>query len=599
LEGVRAADGGVFSKNQSRNSFLQYESSFGVLQTVLLLCLFLQSCANIVSPTGGARDTTPPKIVEKKSTPNFQKQFKKQPIFLTFDEWIKLEDAFNQVVVSPPLNERPEVVLKGKSVYFTFAKDEVLRENATYTINFGTAVKDNNEGNIANNLRFVFSTGDKIDSLVVRGRVVDAQTGEPTEGVLLMLYDNLSDTAVRKSRPFYFGRTDKNGEAIIENVREGQFKVFALVDKDFNYQYSQDQEKIGFPDSLLTVTAADVPSKILADTSRRKDSLSRKPTAIDSSVQKSEGLTIRLFDPPKKWQILSRETDRYGLIKLQTSRNPMSAKISFDKAGQIVEMERTQDSILVYYDLPSGDAAWNLYVQNDTFRTDTIRVRTRGRADFFKKNTKLNPFSAGALSDRAQATISKHPTKPIILSFENPLQNIDSQKFILLDSTKKNTPLSIRTDSATKRKLVLDAAWQEGMTYSLTVLPIALMDLYGLKNDSLVMKISVRRKNEFGSLIIKLNGLDSAQAYLAQVIGGGDQVEASFYINQKKSFETRVETVQPDEYKLKLIEDRNRNRRWDTGDYDLKQQAERIFWKKIEGLRADWEVEVEMDLTMF
>ena len=197
---------------------------FSIKNALLCLIVFLvQGCANIVAPTGGAKDITPPNIIEAKSTKNFQTNFKKQRIEMTFDEWIKLEDVFNQVVVSPPLNEQPQVTQDGKKIVFEFGKKEELRENATYTINFGTSVKDLAEGNIAKNLRFVFSTGAIIDSLTVRGRVVDAVTGLPTEGAVLMLYDNFSDTVVRKIKPFYFGRTDKNGEAIIENVREGKF----------------------------------------------------------------------------------------------------------------------------------------------------------------------------------------------------------------------------------------------------------------------------------------------------------------------------------------------------------------------------------------
>ncbi len=223
-------------KNKCRSLI---KSSFLIRAFLLFMpFLFIQSCANIVAPTGGAKDEVPPKVIEEKSTPNFQTNFKKQRIALTFDEWIKLEDVFSQVVVSPPLEEQPQVTQDGKKVIFEFGKKEILRENATYTINFGAAVKDLSEGNVAKNLRFVFSTGAIIDSLTVRGRVVDAQTGLPTEGVVLMLYDNFADSVVRKIKPFYFGRTDKNGEAIIDNVREGKFKVFALLDKDLNYLYN-------------------------------------------------------------------------------------------------------------------------------------------------------------------------------------------------------------------------------------------------------------------------------------------------------------------------------------------------------------------------
>ena len=554
--------------------------------------LFLQSCANIVAPTGGAQDKIPPKIVEQKSTPNFQTNFKKQRIELTFDEWIKLEDAFNQVVVSPPLEEQPQVTLDGKTVVFEFGKKEVLRENATYTINFGTSVKDLSEGNVAKNLRFVFSTGAIIDSLTVRGRVVDAVTGEPTEGVVLMLYDNFADSVVRKIKPFYFGRTDKNGEAIIENVREGTFKVFALLDKDLNYLYNQDIERIGFPDSLFHVTADFTASKMKADTAKsaKQDSIIKAGGKSQILNNQTGMINIRLFDPPKKWQLLTKETDKYGLIKIIANQDPTAAKVTFDDVQQKIEMEVSKDTILAYYDIPSGDASWNIYVKNDSFPTDTVRIRTRGRVDFFKKNLKLTPLSI-------QSNYAKNPIKPFILNFSTPIESIDSQKVILLDSARQNIPLSIHYDSTSKRRLVFDAAWVEGMPYNFTILPQALTDIYGLKNDTVATKIQVQKKSELGAIIVKVNGLDSLKHYVVQIINSSDGVEASFYIDNKKAAEKRFEMIPPAEYKLKVIEDTNVNRRWDTGNYETHSQPERIFWKKIEGLRADWEVETEFDIN--
>lgn len=566
---------------------------------LLMTLLLLQSCANIVAPTGGTRDTTPPKIVVEKSTPNFQTNFKKQRIELTFDEWIKLEDAFNQVVVSPPLNEQPQVTQDGKKIVFEFGKKEELRENATYTINFGNAVKDLSEGNAAQSLRFVFSTGVIIDSLTVRGRVVDAITGAPTEGVVLMLYDNISDTVVRKIKPFYFGRTDKNGETIIDNVREGKFKIFALLDKDLNYLYNQDIERIGFPSEnsgLFNITGDFTASKMKADTamSAKRDSLNKAGNTKQNIDNQSSMINIRLFDPPKKWQLLTKETDKYGVIKIIANQDPSRAlgtKVTFDNVNQKIQTEVSKDTILAYYDLPSGDASWNIYVKNDTFPTDTVRIRTRGRADFFKKNKTLTPLSI-------QSNYALNPAKPFALTFANPVEMIDSQKVVLKDSARKIIPLSIQYDSTSQRKLVFDADWVEGMPYTLTILPQALTDIFGLKNDTVATKIQVQKKADLGTIILKIKGLDSLKHYVVQIVNSSDNVEASFFIDNKKAAEKRFEMIPPAEYKLKVIEDTNINRRWDTGNYDTKSQPERIFWKTIEGLRADWEVESEFDISL-
>jgi Bacterial Ig-like domain len=571
-----------------------------IIGWLMAFVLLANGCANIGPLNGGKKDALPPRILTARSTPNFQTNFKKQPIKLVFDEYIKLDDIFKQVVISPPLDEAPEVVSNdSRSVVLTFGKDVVLRENATYTVNFGNAVKDLNEGNIAKNLRFVFSTGDHIDSLTFIGRIVDAVTGQPVDGALLMLYDNFSDTIVRKKKPFYFGRTEKDGFARIENVREGSFKAFALVDKDQNYLFNQDVERVGFPDSLVKISlTSNAPQLFPPDTStvpkigsfENVPQVPKKKSPKDTlpSIPKSptSNLVIRLFDPVKKSQLMSKETDKYGVVKLLYNDEPTAIKLDYDKIGQTIFTEVSKDTLLIFYDV-TQETAWNLMAKNDTFPNDTIRVRTKGRADFLKKN-KLEALNA-------PKSIGKHPTKPIILTFTNPVQNIDSQRIELLDSAKKSVPLSIKRDSTSPRKLHLNANWQEGKRYTLQILPAALTDIYGTKNDSVSMIVGIQKKEDFGDLSLKITHLDSTKNHICQVINGAGFIEKEFYVEQKSKLTARVETIQADGYTIKIIEDTNKNRRWDTGDYDKRTQPERIFTQVTETLRANWEVEVEVD----
>ena len=478
----------------------------------------IQSCASVGTLKGSPKDVTPPKVVEKKSMPNYQTFFKKQPILLTFDEWVKLEDIFTQIVVSPPLNERPEVLLERKTLRFEFAKEEVLRENATYTINFGNAIKDLTESNPTDNLRFVFSTGAVIDSLQVVGKVVDAVTGLPTEGVLLMLYDNLADTVVKKIRPFYFSKTDKEGIAKIENVRAGTFKIFALKDNDLNYFFNQETEKIGFPAENLTISATNA-APIKQDTAVLKnDTLRRR---ADSLAAANSGLTIRLFDPVKPVKIQNKEVDKYGVAKIIFNQEITNPQVTFDDIKQNPIFEISKDTLLVWYN-QGDETAWNVYLKGEE-RNDTVRVRPRGKVDFMKKN-KLSITTD-------VKTQSKNPTKQLFLNFNYPIQKIDTQRFKLLDSAKKEIPLfvesrkpsgSIFTDSLSKRKVYLKADFQEGKTYDMTLLPGAFTDIYGLKNnDTIFSKIIVQQKKEFGNVIVKLKSLDSTKAYICQLLTGG------------------------------------------------------------------------------
>ncbi|MCB0688797.1 MAG: Ig-like domain-containing protein, partial [Saprospiraceae bacterium] len=139
-----------------------------------LLLIFFWGCASKATPPGGPKDETPPRIIIDKSTPNYQLHFDQKSIIITLDEWVELEDAQNQVLISPPLEKRPDIRIKKRSVVFTFHDDEKLRENATYSINFGESIHDITEKNVLKNFIFVFSTGDVLDSLKVEGQIKDA-----------------------------------------------------------------------------------------------------------------------------------------------------------------------------------------------------------------------------------------------------------------------------------------------------------------------------------------------------------------------------------------------------------------------------------------
>ncbi|MEN9611875.1 MAG: hypothetical protein RLZZ628_2689 [Bacteroidota bacterium] len=524
-------------------------------------------CANIVAPIGGKKDTTPPKIVKARSTPNLQTHFKKQNIDLVFDEWLKLDDVYNQVVVSPPLNEHPEVTLDGKTVHVKFAKEEVLRENATYTINFGTSVKDFTEGNPATDLRFVFSTGAILDSLTFRARVVDAEKDEPLDNLLVMLYDNTADSVVRKIKPFYFARTDKSGVAKIENIKAGTFKCFALKDNDLNYIFNQDGETIGFPDSLITLPQLD--------------------TAV---------LKIRAFDPVAKFRLKNKETNNYGFVKLNFSGDVHKAKIHWQNGISKVIPEYGKDTMRLWYDNTS-DAAWYVYAQTDTNKTDTIRVKPTGnRADFLKKNKFMATSIKQKVGNDPIYPTPVHPLKAHLIRFNYPIWNIDTSNISITDTFSKKMPFRCERDSLQPNVLYLKPknAWVEGMKYQIQLLPNAVTNLFDLKNDTLHQAILIQNRKELGDIQLKIKGLDKQKSYLIQLLTGGQSVEAQFFADKVVSFEKRIEGLNPDIYTIKIVEDLNQNRVWDTGDYDKKAQPERIFWKKLEQLRSNWELEAEI-----
>lgn len=538
----------------------------------------LWACARQGSPSGGPKDTDPPRVDTTVSTRNFSTRFSARRIELAFNEWVTLSDVGAQVVVSPPLKNRPrpDISLKGKKVIVEFDEKDTLRPNTTYTINFGSAIKDLHEGNPAKDLRFVFSTGDYLDSLVVRGSVMDAFTGEPVENVSVMLYDNLKDSVVRKEKPYYFGRTDKSGQFDIRNVREGRFKVVVFEDPaGGDLKWDGQNERIGFPDSLLTLT--------------------------DSS----KGLLqLKLFKNQPAFRLFDKKTLRFGLVKLAYTGPPDSIEIRPEIPDLKYFVEKVQDTLLVWYDMPEP-AGWKLLAG-----ADTVEVRNLPRDDFFK-NYKFNPSDIGPVAGagkrggpqpaaptggaRPVKNVSQHPGKPLAIPFNAPVSAFDTSRWILeLDSVRVRD-FNVARDSAVPRNLVVALAWKPGKSYRLTLLPGAVTDFYGTATaDTLERLIGVYAEKQLGGLNLTLQGLTPGARYVVQLLNGNAleeerRVEA-VAVEQKLLFPKLLAAT----YTARLIEDRNNNGRWDTGDYFARRQPEPVFTKKLDQLRANWELEVTM-----
>ena len=253
------------------------------------------SCAEPRAPEGGPQDLQPPRIHPKKySTPNPSTNFKDNQIILTFDEWVKLQAAYTQVVISPPLENRPEIKIRNKSVVVKWK--EALKDSTTYIINFGDAVRDITEGNIAPNLKMVFSTGPYLDSLSCSGQIIDARTRAPKEEVWVMLYQNLADSMPKKEKPFYFTKTDKQGNFRLDYLKEGRYRIFALEDKNRDYKYNQNNESIAFLDSSFQ---------------------------INDTIQPS--FRLKMFQEREATKVLSAKLEQYGALKITLNNTVQTA----------------------------------------------------------------------------------------------------------------------------------------------------------------------------------------------------------------------------------------------------------------------------------
>ena len=532
-----------------------------IIGFLVLVQFLLFSCATPMAPEGGPRDEQAPQLDSIESTPNFQTNFTKQRIELTFDEWVKLDDPFNQIVYSPPLQPLPIVSIKGKTVRVDFEEESELRDSATYTINFGESIVDLTEGNPAENLRFVFSTGNFLDSLEISGIVVDALTAEPVEEVRFMLYENLADSVVRTELPFYFNQTGKDGRFRIQNIKKGTFKGFALLN-DFGYYFDQPNEQIGFPDDFIVIN----------DTT-------------------TNFLEIRLFQEEKTLQILDEEDDNYGVLKVIFNRIPYDVDLIYELTDQTVFYEYDRDTLKVWYDQES-DSTWQFIVRQDTLINDTIEVKAVDRTSFIE-SAQLKPFKP--LRDRRQ-TIP--PNQRILLDFNHPLQQFDTSLMRLYEDTSKVlVQAAFSVDSLRIRQLNMDFKWKEGKVYALEILPGALTDMYGITNgDTLVQEYKIDLIKNFGTIDLTIDSLSADTAYLIELIKGESTVIDTIRSIGQSRIQKTYELLDPGKYIVQIITDYNANGRWDTGRYDLKRQPEPIFRRKLEELRANWEVEALISL---
>ncbi len=220
---------------------------------LLLIVLICWSCAQLGSPTGGPRDEDPPRVTET-VPPNYSTRFVAKKISITFDEYIVLDNVNQELIVSPPMEEKPEVKLRKKTIIIQF--EESPKENTTYTFNFGSAIKDLHEGNKLLNYEYVFATGDVLDSLSVRGTLKYAEDlSSPEDPISIMLYNDLRDSVPLMDIPLYVGRSDDSGVFSVNNLRSDVYKVFALKDGNNNFLFDLPSEEIAFLDTSLIVNA--------------------------------------------------------------------------------------------------------------------------------------------------------------------------------------------------------------------------------------------------------------------------------------------------------------------------------------------------------
>ena len=516
---------------------------------ILCSIILIVSCAKPVNPAGGPPDKDAPVLNTEKSDKNFKTNFNQPKIELEFDEFINLTNASKEVIISPPLLYNPKISHRGKKLTIEFDEKEVLNENATYQINFGNAIKDINEGNKLENFSYVFSTGDKIDSLSISGTVYDDYTQEPEEEILVMLYDDLSDSIVYNERPLYFAKTDKNGKFQINNLRTDTFKVFALKDANVNYYYDNDAEKIGYLDSNIILTPTDT---------------------ID--------ITLYSFIEQVDQKIISTDSKIPGLIKATLNIPEEEIEIAVSNLELKTQTFSWNDSLYIYYN-PVPDSTFYIYAERDTIRISPRKSKARKLV-----LKKMIPAQNKAVA----------PKSKVELQFSSPIVSFQDSLIQLSDSSNTYT-YSIRLNAGI---LELSTEQPDSTTTSLQLLPGAVSSPILSNTDTITLQITKGVQDDFGSVLVNATMLNPEYQYIFNLVFSGTTIHSQL-ITATDSYNFTFEDLSSGEYIMTIIEDRNKNGRWDPGSYKNKSKSEKILSAPLEKMRAGWNLNFDFDGLTF
>ncbi|NNC94346.1 MAG: hypothetical protein HKN92_02210 [Chitinophagales bacterium] len=539
----------------------------------ILLLFLISACALQTPPTGGPVDKTAPVMINA-TPPNKTVLFTSDRVELTFDEYILLEDAFNEIVISPPMDPTPKFTHRGKKVIVDL-KGIALQEKTTYSIFFGNSIVDFRASNPASNLNYVFSTGSHIDSLSVSGTLTLAKNKEVVSDVLVMLYDKLEDSVILNQKPFYFSKTNESGQYKIENIRQGTYRVFALKDGNRNYKYDLETELLGFPDSDIILQG-------------------------DSNI---ENFDFNVFlQEPSKLYIKSVRNTQLGLIQIIYSKGirtfNLNTALYTEKDKAVIN--RSRDTINYWYSDVYKDNA-ELVLIPDNGNSDTINISLE-RIDNDSLGSKKNQVtiaqdvnSKSKIGKKSKQNVSIY--KGLILKLIRPLVNVDPGKIkIVEDSSRLELKATITMHPNDKRKLIIQGDWKENMQYEFIAAPMAFTDYLGTGNSKIILKFKTDNSEDYGTLNLLFKDPLSENAVIDLINSRGAEINSFAPANIKGGI-LNIGKLKGGVYKLRIFTDSNGNGKWDSGNLQGKIQAEEVFYYlKNLSVRANWDNEFEIEI---
>ncbi len=524
--------------------------TFFLFLFLAIMVAVLVSCANRGTPSGGEEDLLPPKII--RSTPeNFSTNFNSKEIRIYFDEYVKIKDVQKQLIISPPMDPEPDITPLGSaSKYIKIVINDTLESNTTYAFNFGQSIVDNNEENPFPYFKYVFSTGDYIDSLSVKGIIFDAEKLTPDTFVSVMLYDvdsTFTDSIIYKKKPKYITNTlDSLTTFSIENIRDGKYLLVALKDENRNFTFQQKTDRIGFYDKIITV-----PS--------------------DSTYN------IKLFKeaPDFKAERPKQVAGQKIAFGFEGDYKDMKIEMLESKPDGFEERltkDQKTDTLYYWYKPKLELDSTQFVVRNKTY-LDTLQFKFR---EMEKDSLTFRSLQSGGINF----------DEDFKLEANIPLVKIEEGNIKIMDKDSVNVLFKTVYDSL-KNIYTFQFEKKESNAYNVQILPQAFTDFFGNVNDTLSYKLLTKAYDQYGNIRVSL--VNAIYPVIVQLTDDKGVVKYEKFATEARLFDFRY--IEPKNYYLKVIFDINGNQKWDTGNYLNKLQPERIsYFPELLDVRAGWDL---------
>ena len=599
--------------------------------SAVLALAALSGCAAVGNPDGGPYDETPPRITGSHPE-NGATGVKTKKVTIDFNEFIKLENASEKVVISPPQIEQPEIKVTGKKIQVELF--DSLKPNTTYSIDFADGIVDNNEGNPLGDYCFRFSTGDAIDTMEVSGYVLNAEDLEPIKGMTVGLHSDLSDSAFM-TKPFErVSRTDASGHFTVRGIAPGTYRIYAVMDMDQSFSYSQRNEKIAWMDSVIVPTS---------ELRYREDTVFKDNGLVDTTVivpyiqYLPNDITLLAFTPTPTQQYMTaaeRNTHEKFTLRfaLPLDSMPKIKGLNFDESTAYILQHTARYDTLVFW-MKDTAVYYNdtlslsiTYLATDTAdvlspRTDTLNLvpkKSRERilkdqarkAEEDKKEferqlrrlerqgdsigiAKLLEPKTTFLDHKLTSGSSLSLYQQISLSFKEPVTFLSDTAIHLyqkVDTIWKEAPFEIEHDTLDILVYYIYGEWKPEETFKIKIDSASIQGLYGLHNDLIESTLKFNALNKYSTLTV--NVANPKPGYTVRLLNNAGKVVRTEKVENGSA---DFFLLQPSTYYVSMFDDANGNGKWDTGEYEEKRHAESVWYiKRSWQLKQDWTHETDL-----